>query len=80
MRTNKKRTPFGDLLCLVRAWGLEPQRLSTREPKSRMSTNSIMPADIQLPAYDTQDRTKSQWMKKFPRRFHSAGIRSLMKC
>ena len=29
---------------LVRAWGLEPQRRKAREPKSRMSTNSIMPA------------------------------------
>ena len=28
---------------MVRAWGLEPQR-KAREPKSRMSTNSIMPA------------------------------------
>ena len=31
---------------MVRAWGLEPQRIATREPKSRMSTNSIMPADM----------------------------------
>ena len=31
---------------LVRVWGLEPQRLSTREPKSRMSTNSIIPAYV----------------------------------
>ena len=30
--------------ALVRAWGLEPQHISAREPKSRMSTNSIMPA------------------------------------
>ena len=30
---------------MVRAWGLEPQRIAAREPKSRMSTNSIMPAD-----------------------------------
>jgi hypothetical protein len=29
---------------LVRAWGLEPQRIAAREPKSRMSTNFIMPA------------------------------------
>ena len=29
---------------MVRAWGLEPQRITAREPKSRMSTNSIMPA------------------------------------
>ena len=35
-------------LCsdMVRAWGLEPQRITAREPKSRMSTNSIMPAYI----------------------------------
>ena len=26
---------------MVRAWGLEPQRITPREPKSRMSTNSI---------------------------------------
>ena len=29
---------------VVRAWGLEPQRIAAREPKSRMSANSIMPA------------------------------------
>ena len=29
---------------VVRAWGFEPQRISAREPKSRMSANSIMPA------------------------------------
>ena len=34
------------LTNMVRAWGLEPQRITAREPKSRMSTNSIMPADI----------------------------------
>ena len=33
------------LCCMVRAWGLEPQRLAAREPKSRMSANSIMPAN-----------------------------------
>ena len=33
---------------LVRAWGLEPQRLAAREPKSRMSANFIMPAYILL--------------------------------
>ena len=33
-------------LAMVRAWGLEPQRITAREPKSRMSTNSIMPADM----------------------------------
>ena len=27
-----------------KVWGLEPQRLAPREPKSRMSTNSIIPA------------------------------------
>ena len=32
------------LTNMVRAWGLEPQRITAREPKSRMSTNSIMPA------------------------------------
>ena len=31
---------------VVRAWGLEPQRIAAREPKSRMSTNSIMPANM----------------------------------
>ena len=34
------------LCCLVRAWGLEPQRLAAREPKSRMSANSITSAYI----------------------------------
>ena len=49
----KSRTEVRDfclhLVCqrnLVRAWGLEPQRIAAREPKSRMSTNSIMPASI----------------------------------
>ena len=36
----RKMDPFH----MVRAWGLEPQRITAREPKSRMSTNSIMPA------------------------------------
>ena len=31
---------------VVRAWGLEPQRIAAREPKSRMSTNSIIPAGM----------------------------------
>ena len=31
-------------LLLVRVWGLEPQRITAREPKSRMSANSIIPA------------------------------------
>ena len=35
-------------LAMVRAWGLEPQRLAAREPKSRMSANFIMPAYILL--------------------------------
>ena len=33
------------VLFLVRAWGLEPQRRKAREPKSRMSTNSITGAN-----------------------------------
>ena len=33
---------------LVRVTGVEPARLSAREPKSRMSANSIIPADIHL--------------------------------
>ena len=33
---------------MVRVTGVEPARLSAREPKSRMSANSIIPADIQL--------------------------------
>jgi hypothetical protein len=33
---------------MVRAWGLEPQRLAAREPKSRMSANFIMPAYVLL--------------------------------
>ena len=31
-------------LAMVRVWGLEPQRVAAREPKSRMSTNFIIPA------------------------------------
>ena len=33
------------VLFLVRAWGLEPQRITPREPKSRMSTNFITGAN-----------------------------------
>ena len=47
-RGQKRETPGGPLGppgVVVRAWGLEPQRIAAREPKSRMSTNSIMPAD-----------------------------------
>ena len=33
-------------LAMVRVWGLEPQRIAAREPKSRMSANSIIPADV----------------------------------
>ena len=29
---------------MVRVTGVEPARLATREPKSRMSANSIIPA------------------------------------
>ena len=39
----KSGPPIRMTRFLVRAWGLEPQRVA-REPKSRMSTNSIMPA------------------------------------
>src|SRR5271156_3325320 len=35
---------FGKPARLVRAEGLEPPRLSSREPKSRASTNSATPA------------------------------------
>ena len=37
-----------EICGMVRAWGLEPQRLAAREPKSRMSANFIMPAYILL--------------------------------
>ena len=42
----KKDTTYVVSFFVVRAWGLEPQRITAREPKSRMSTNSIMPADF----------------------------------
>src|SRR3984957_18974639 len=38
------RPSFGKTAQLVRAEGLEPPRLSSREPKSRASTNSATPA------------------------------------
>ena len=41
---------------VVRAWGLEPQRIAAREPKSRMSANSIMPADIQVAAKQAAEK------------------------
>ena len=34
---------------MVRVTGVEPARREAREPKSRMSANSIIPAKIQLP-------------------------------
>ena len=43
-RHQKRGNPVRISPFLVRAWGLEPQRRKAREPKSRMSTNSIMPA------------------------------------
>ena len=45
IRTHRLSETGSDYIGLVRAWGLEPQRIAAREPKSRMSTNSIMPAD-----------------------------------
>ena len=39
----KRESPKG-LPLLVRVTGLEPARLAAREPKSRMSANSIIPA------------------------------------
>lgn len=44
IRTHHRLEIGSDYIGLVRAWGLEPQRITAREPKSRMSTNSIMPA------------------------------------
>ena len=49
----KKRTKHRHIVSMfgpimVRVTGVEPARLSAREPKSRMSANSIIPADIQL--------------------------------
>ena len=53
------------LCCLVRAWGLEPQRLAAREPKSRMSANSIMPANrttiAQLVSRGKEKNRKTVW-------------------
>ena len=40
----KPRHPIRDTEVLVRVTGVEPARLSAREPKSRMSANSIIPA------------------------------------
>ena len=38
---------------MVRVTGVEPARLATREPKSRMSANSIIPAyGISMIAYE----------------------------
>ena len=55
------------LCCLVRAWGLEPQRLAAREPKSRMSANSIMPANrttiAQLGPRGKEKNRKTVWEK-----------------
>ena len=40
-RTPRQSALGSDLLRLVRLKGLEPTRIAAREPKSRMSTNSI---------------------------------------
>ena len=37
---------------LVRVTGVEPARLSAREPKSRMSANSIIPAYYIINSYE----------------------------
>ena len=39
-----KERSGSDYIGLVRVTGVEPARLSAREPKSRMSANSIIPA------------------------------------
>ena len=45
IRTHLRLRRFGsDYIGLVRVTGVEPARLSAREPKSRMSANSIIPA------------------------------------
>ena len=49
----KKRTKHRHIVSMfgpimVRVTGVEPARLATREPKSRMSANSIIPADLLL--------------------------------
>ena len=48
IRTHHRLEIGSDYVGLVRAWGLEPQRRKAREPKSRMSTNSIIPAYMGL--------------------------------
>ena len=51
---------------MVRLKGLEPTRVAAREPKSRMSTNSITGADewgghiLQVQQIPPQDLTKTQ--------------------
>ena len=42
----KTGSRFYESRFLVRAWGLEPQRIAAQEPKSCMSANSIMPASV----------------------------------
>ncbi len=41
---------------VVRVTGVEPARLAAREPKSRMSANSIIPADVYKKTYCRSNR------------------------
>src|SRR6202021_404296 len=50
-RPAQSRPSFGKAARLVRAEGLEPPRLSSREPKSRASTNSATPATRWAPRW-----------------------------
>ena len=66
----EKGKSFNDL-PLVRAWGLEPQRITAREPKSRMSTNSIMPAYLIFQITHRAGNEKTFTKEPFRRRFNS---------
>ena len=48
------------LCCLVRAWGLEPQRLAAREPKGYVT----LVKDFQSPPYH-EGRTSFQRFKRY---------------
>ena len=47
-RIKSRRKRYEACDDVVRVTGVEPARLSAREPKSRMSANSIIPADVLL--------------------------------
>ena len=67
IRTHFLSEKGSDYMDVVRVWGLEPQRVAAREPKSRMSANSIIPAQERRESPPPLCRpTKPRWQNSRP--------------